>query len=316
MNNISKYKSKNGDITLLVTLLVCSMILILLTPLAQKVSVESKISRENLMSQQAVQAAKTGLERWVYDVAMSTTPFNVNISTTKIFELNPALGIQYKVDFQPKVGSNPAYIISTGIVTRGDITIERVLEEKFAPIKTTPTTMPRNNQALFSSTSQPTAWQVATNVSNLNIADDNDGSAFPTNFYPAISVVDRGGSWIANNSNGTNGPLVTWTQFVFRQTFDLTEIDPKKVQLKFRWAADDSGNGGDQGSWRPKYRINNSPLIEATWPGANTYELGNEITVNSSSGLISGKNTIDFYVQGNGVTDGMALEVVEITVNP
>jgi len=133
----TQYKSKKGDISLLVTLLVCSIILILLAPLAQKVSVESKISRENLMSQQAVQAAKTGLERWVYDVSIitstTTMPFNMNISTTKTFELNPTLGIQYKVDFKPRFGSTPAYIVSTGIVTRGGIRIERVLEEEFAP---------------------------------------------------------------------------------------------------------------------------------------------------------------------------------------
>jgi len=132
----TRYKSKKGDISLVITLLVCSIILILLAPLAQKVSVESKISRENLMTQQAVQAAKTGLERWVYDVSIKTIDgvFNISADTpAETFELNPTLGIQYKVDFQPKSGSTPAYIISTGIVDRGGIRIERVLEEEFAP---------------------------------------------------------------------------------------------------------------------------------------------------------------------------------------
>jgi len=131
-----QYKSKKGDISILVTLLVCSIILILLAPLAQKVSVESKISRENLMSQQAVQAAKTGLERWVYDVSIMTIDDVFDIKkkppTLKV-ELDPTLGIQYKVDFNPRFGSKPAHIISTGIVTRGGIRIERVLEEEFAP---------------------------------------------------------------------------------------------------------------------------------------------------------------------------------------
>lgn len=135
-----KYKSKKGDISLLVTLLVCSIILILLAPIAQKVSVESKISRENLMSQQAIQAAKTGLDAWLYnfvksnDVITSTGPIiQSNWPNSGWAELDSTLGIQYQVEFIPKSASTPARIKSTGRVNRDGFTIERALEEEFAP---------------------------------------------------------------------------------------------------------------------------------------------------------------------------------------
>ncbi|HEX7534358.1 MAG TPA: PEP-CTERM sorting domain-containing protein, partial [Syntrophales bacterium] len=46
-------------------------------------------------------------------------------------------------------------------------------------------------------------------------------------------------------------------------------------------------------------------------PTAETYEYGNESSL--SSGFISGLNTIDFYVEGNGVTDGFELRKVSFT---
>jgi hypothetical protein len=44
-----------------------------------------------------------------------------------------------------------------------------------------------------------------------------------------------------------------------------------------------------------------------------TCELSPEVTV--SGGFVSGLNTIDFYVQGNGLWDGFALETVSFTAN-
>ncbi len=135
-----KYKSKKGDISLLATLLACSILLILLAPIAQKITVESKISRENLMSQQAIQAAKTGIDAWLYEF---TKPTGSNIDITNSSkknwpnsgwaELDSTLGIQYQVEFIPKSGSTPARIKSTGRVNRDGFTIERALEEEFAP---------------------------------------------------------------------------------------------------------------------------------------------------------------------------------------
>lgn len=138
----TQYKFKKGDISLLVTLLVCSIILILLAPLAQKVSVESKISRENLMSQQSIQAAKTGLDAWldnfiegnvvITDSNKRNWPNNqtpLELVENGWIKLDNGLGIQYRVEFIPKSGSTPARIKSTGRVNRGSFTIERTLED-------------------------------------------------------------------------------------------------------------------------------------------------------------------------------------------
>lgn len=133
MKNIVNHKSKRGDITLLVTLLVCFTVLILLTPISQKVVLESRISKENLMSQQAVQAAKTGLDAWKYKVN-EDLDLNLNNSNINTTNLDNSLGIKYEVTYNKQVGSTPAYLVSRGEVTRNGVTIERVLEEEFTPL--------------------------------------------------------------------------------------------------------------------------------------------------------------------------------------
>jgi hypothetical protein len=157
----------------------------------------------------------------------------------------------------------------------------------------------------FSSTSDPSYWKVATNVGGV----DGAYSSFPTaGFTSAVAISDRT-DWIANNSTGTNGGMETWTFFVFRQTFDLTGYDPTTADLQFKWAADDSGEGfASRGTWTPKFSLNGGSLINGTWATGNTYNLGPTAVL--TSGFVSGLNTIDFYVEGNGVTDGFALELV------
>lgn len=159
----------------------------------------------------------------------------------------------------------------------------------------------------FESTSSAAAWQVATQVGGV----DGAYASFPTTgFAPAVTVTGRqteGISWIANVASGSNAVYVgTWTFFVFRQTFDLTGFDASTASLQFQWAADDSGEGfADRGSWRPKFSLNGGSLVDGNWPTGNTYGFSPVTTV--SSGFVSGLNTIDFYVEGNGVTDGFAL---------
>lgn len=160
----------------------------------------------------------------------------------------------------------------------------------------------------FESTSSPGAWQVATRVGGV----DGAFESFPTTgFGPAVTVTGRqteGIGWIANLASGSNAVYVgTWTFFVFQQTFDLTGHDPSTASLQFQWAADDSGEGfADRGTWRPKYSLNGGSLIEGNWPTGSTYGFSPTTTV--SSGFVSGLNTISFYVEGNGVTDGFALK--------
>lgn len=160
----------------------------------------------------------------------------------------------------------------------------------------------------LASTSDASAWQVAVNLTGT----DGQQASFPvTGFTTATAVSGRttdGVGWIANNASGTNAASVGhWTFFVFRQTFDLTGYDAGSASLSFQWAADDSGEGfADRGTWRPKYRLNGGTLVNGDWPTGSTYGFGNTTTLNS--GFTAGLNTLDFYVEGNGVTDGFAFK--------
>lgn len=164
---------------------------------------------------------------------------------------------------------------------------------------------------VFASTSDPSAWQVATNVSRV------DNAAFPSSgFVTATAVNGRttdGVGWIANNNAGSNGGVGNWTQFVFRQTFDLTGYDPADAELKFQWAADDSGEiFAARGHWVPKFSFNGGSLVP--WGTGPTYSFG--AVVDLTDGFVAGLNHIDFFVQGNGQTDGFALKSVAFTANP
>lgn len=148
-----KYKFKKGDISLLVTILVCGIILILLAPLAQKISVETNISRENLMSQQAIQAAKTGLDEFKYNLNnMSLNGFDLNsqavwpnsstitsniIQDSGVYwvELDNDLGTQYRIEYIPsKDPSVDPKIIARARVKKNSFTIERTFEENIKRI--------------------------------------------------------------------------------------------------------------------------------------------------------------------------------------
>ena len=85
-----------------------------------------------------------------------------------------------------------------------------------------------------------------------------------------------------------------------------------------RWAADDSGEIiADRGSWIPAFSLNGGALVN--YPGSTpehripTYDYCDWVTI--SSGFVAGLNTIDFYVEGNGQTDGFGLQVQSFTAD-
>ncbi len=165
----------------------------------------------------------------------------------------------------------------------------------------------------FASTSDPSAWQVSTHVTGVDTY--GDASRFLTgaaDFAPAVQVGGRG-DYIANNASGTNGWIGLFTQFVFRQTFDLSGFDPATATLQFQWAADDIPTPGywDRGNWQPQFRLNGG-----AFQGAGTAWYDYTGTTVLSGGFVAGLNTIDFYVQGNGVTDGFELRTVSFTADP
>jgi hypothetical protein len=160
-------------------------------------------------------------------------------------------------------------------------------------------------------------WSVATNV------DRNGDGNFPfqtTSFTQAVNVTYDSArlDWIADTPSGSHGGVGNWTFFVFRQTFDLTGYDAATARLTIRWAADDSGEiGADRGSWIPAFTLNGGSFVN--YPGSTpdhripTYSYCDWFTV--SSGFVAGLNTIDFYVEGNGQTDGFGLQVQSFTAD-
>ncbi|MFN4838820.1 MAG: hypothetical protein ACK5MB_00445, partial [Phycisphaerales bacterium] len=162
------------------------------------------------------------------------------------------------------------------------------------------------------------AWTVSTMVSPGN---EGVASNFGVNpFTQAVNLTSPGRpDWIADVPSGSHGGVGNWTYFVFRQTFDLTGYDPSTANLTIRWAADDSGEiFASRGSWIPAFRVNGGSFVNyiGSTPANRipTYSLSAPQSI--TSGFVPGLNTIDFFVQGNGQTDGFLLEVVSFTAVP
>jgi len=177
---------------------------------------------------------------------------------------------------------------------------------------------------VFYGTNNASAWMVAAN--QLNGAGDGQLSSFQTTtFVQAVSIIgipDKT-DWIATNSSGTTSCCTgNWIFMVFRQTFDLTGYDLNSVNIQFQWAADDSGEKfADRGSWIPAFSLNNNSTFD-NYPGSTdsnripTYGYSSTVSLTKNDGLVAGLNTIDFYVEGNGVTDGFGLKTISVTAPP
>jgi hypothetical protein len=128
-------------------------------------------------------------------------------------------------------------------------------------------------------------------------------------FGPAYYWGTEGGfPMIANNTTGTNGDIFDYVYFVFQQSFDLTGYDPATADLQFQWGCDDIAYTYAVG-WTPQFSLNGGALQGAGTCGG--YSLGG--TVDLNSGFVNGLNTIDFFVEGNGRTDGLELSTVSFT---
>ncbi|MCE2912027.1 MAG: PEP-CTERM sorting domain-containing protein [Pseudomonadota bacterium] len=168
---------------------------------------------------------------------------------------------------------------------------------------------------MFANTLDVSKWQVSTNPPT-NI--DGAFSEFDTSKFQAAVLCNTppftaGQGWIGNIASCSNGTGTgQWVHFVFRQEFTLTATEAAALELTFNWAADDSGQGvAARGSWAPKWSLNSlaqADLKPTIWPGTPapgfTYNLSPTVTV---SGFQAGVNSMYFWVQGNGITDGMRL---------
>jgi hypothetical protein len=123
--------------------------------------------------------------------------------------------------------------------------------------------------------------------------------------YPFFFSVTGPGTlaFISNTPSGSNETAPSMT---FRQRFDLTGYDPRTAVLQFRWACDDVPSPFGAVPWVPVFSLNGGALQgEGTCGG---YALGSTVTL--TSGFVEGENYMDFFVQGNSITDGFSLETV------
>lgn len=137
---------------------------------------------------------------------------------------------------------------------------------------------------------------------NANGLDDHwlvstGNGAFVTSGFGQASILPTRTPWVANTTSGSNS-FAPW--FTFRQNFDLTGFNPGTASLTFQWGCDDvPGAVG----FTPVFSLNGGPQSGSGTCGG--YNLGAATTINS--GFVSGLNTLDFFVVGNGTTDGMVL---------
>jgi hypothetical protein len=136
------------------------------------------------------------------------------------------------------------------------------------------------------------------------------------NYAPFPTVV--GTSTLAMISNTVDGNNISdlgpngYTYLTFRQSFDLTGFDASSANLSFRWACDDIPNLFGAVSWMPQFSLNGASLQGAGTCG--NYALGNAVSL--GTGFVEGMNVIDFFIQGNSITDGFSLETVSFNAVP
>ena len=81
--------------------------------------------------------------------------------------------------------------------------------------------------------------------------------------------------------------------------------------LSFRWGCDDVPNAVP---FVPVFSLNGGAAQGSGTCGA--YDINAGSVVNLTSGFLGGQNTIDFFVRGNGITDGMGLNVISFSAQP
>lgn len=122
-------KMEKGDITLLIVFMVVSIMSFMLIFLSQRVAVQIQRDRQGVASQQALQAANTGIEQWLYELKTEppgTKPNTIEFKES-LFQDN-GMNIDYEVSYQ----DNPERIQAIGKVDspHGD-RVHRVLILEF-----------------------------------------------------------------------------------------------------------------------------------------------------------------------------------------
>ena len=109
-------------------------------------------------------------------------------------------------------------------------------------------------------------------------------------------------SWISAAASGTVGPA---SSYVFRQTFNLSGYDPLSFGIDFRCAHDNFGGS---------YSINGGGAVTGGCGADNTFVFGGSQTL--GSGFVAGNNTLDFFMSGDGTTDGLLVSIDAVRATP
>ncbi len=136
----------------------------------------------------------------------------------------------------------------------------------------------------------------------------NHTGVYGSPFAAAALVSPRPGVWEPNGvdykwiSVRTGGSIFGGTSYYwFRTRFDLTGFDPGSANLKFRCAKD---------NFAGSYSLNGGTAV--TGGCGVPFSFGAIQTV--GSGFVAGINTLEFHVSGDGVTDGLIVDVTDFSV--
>ena len=125
-------------------------------------------------------------------------------------------------------------------------------------------------------------------------------------FYNAF-VLDRGGTtatakWIGASLSGSlpgGQPDGNFSRFLY--SFQTMFVGTSGMSVTYRCARDDTFFN---------VMLNGATVVGATCPG---YDLSTSFTI--GSGFIDGLNTLQFNTGGNGITDGLIVDITAVT-NP
>lgn len=127
-------KYQRGDVAIFFVFMITSILVLLLGTLSQRVADQIQRNRQGLASQQAAQAAQTGLEHWIEELKVTGSPSGASSKVGNGWvDLNTSavgVDIQYKVTYDDNTGnSDPNILTAIGRAdtTNSDTPVRRIV---------------------------------------------------------------------------------------------------------------------------------------------------------------------------------------------
>lgn len=108
--------------------------------------------------------------------------------------------------------------------------------------------------------------------------------------------------WISFSATGSNGSS---RSYIFRDAFNLSGFNSTTFGIDFRCAHDNFGGS---------YSLNGGLSVTGGCGPDNNFHFGGTQTLNS--GYLAGHNTLDFFVSGDGTSDGFLMSVDAVRATP